>query len=134
MRKCTKCNKKKPLDKYYKDKTAKNGRKARCIECVRKIARDNYRKKKKKRIKEKSKNKYIKQERKKHNDYYFLKPSNCYCDENFECTNCYIASKKILRYLKENEEGFWKETSLRGKILKDWIKKIDEGKKLRDLD
>lgn len=76
--------------------------------------------------------KYIKVERKNHDDYYYQRADRCTCDSlkgsDFdECMYCSLRANKIADYLRRNEEDFWDERHLRGTSKKSFKRRIREG-------
>jgi len=85
-------------------------------------------------LREDYKNHYIKKERAGDDDYYFLKPKDCICkDVEGMCMQCYLASNKILKYLKKNEEDFWDEERLRGISTTQWKGRLRKGEKPKKI-
>lgn len=82
--------------------------------------------------------KYIEVERKKHDDYYFQRADNCKCSglggtDFEECMYCYLKSKKLVDFLKENVEDFWDERHVKGVTKSGWRKRIKKGQKVESI-
>lgn len=118
IKRCNNCGKLKSINKFYKNKSSKNGLHNRCKECISKYYKEYYKnniEKHRKRKKEWYKNNLerIKENRKKwikNNPEYFKEYSKKYYKNNLKHRLSHRVSALIWQSLKRNKKGYhWED-------------------------